>query len=162
MTLIPAPSWVWVWRLILVKARFLALLSAAAILAACSGGGTGTAIPSGGQTVPQDNELTTLSTFSARDNATGTLVRILPTVDVISSLPSGDRTTSATSPLLYHNGPVQTAPQLYVVFWGSAWNGSGDPNGVDVPAQIVLRRDRREQVAQQRYAVHAKRRRTRR
>jgi hypothetical protein len=114
----------------LVKARLLALLSAAAILAACSGGGGG-AIPSGGaQTVPQGNELTPLSTFSAVDTATGTLVRIFPTVDVINSLPAGERATSATNPLLYHGGPVQTAPKLYVVFWGSAWNGSGDPYGV--------------------------------
>lgn len=31
--------------------------------------------------------------------------------------------------LTYHGGPVQTAPKLYVVYWGSAWNGSGDPDG---------------------------------
>ena len=117
----------------MAKARLLALLGAAAILAACSGGG-GQVIPAtgGGQSTPQDLELTPLSTFSAVDTATGTVVRIFPTVDVISALHRpGDRTTLATNPLLYHGGPVQTAPKLYVVFWGSAWNGtSGDPDGV--------------------------------
>ena len=38
--------------------------------------------------------------------------------------------TGRTSNLTYHNGPVETAPKIYVVFWGSAWNGSGDPHGV--------------------------------
>jgi hypothetical protein len=33
--------------------------------------------------------------------------------------------------LLYNGGPVQTAPKIYVVFWGSSWNSStGDPNGM--------------------------------
>lgn len=117
----------------MLKARLLALASAAALLAACSGGG-GTAIPAGSGVQPssETRELTTLSTFSAVDNATGTLVHIYPTRDIISALRDqpGSRTTQSTSPLLYHNGPVQTAPKLYVVFWGSAWNGSGDPNGV--------------------------------
>ena len=116
----------------MIKARLLALLSAAAILAACSGGG-GQAIPSSGTTTASsaDRELTTLSTFSAVDNATGTVVHIYPTRDIIDAMHSnGGRTTQATTPLLYHGGPIQTAPKLYVVFWGSAWNGSGDPYGV--------------------------------
>ncbi|MDB5094748.1 MAG: hypothetical protein JWO85_2849 [Candidatus Eremiobacteraeota bacterium] len=116
----------------MVQARLLALLSAAAILAACSSGG-GQAIPSASTTTTSsaDRELTTLSTFSAVDTATGTVVRIFPTRDVIDTInSSGGRTPQATSPLLYHNGPIQTAPKIYVVFWGSAWNGSGDPNGV--------------------------------
>jgi serine protease len=117
----------------LVKARLLALLCAAAILAACSGGG-GQAIPSSHTTTASssDRELTTLSTFSAVDNATGTVVHIYPTREIIDAtrLVNGSRTPQATSPLLYHNGPIQTAPKIYVVFWGSAWNGSGDPNGV--------------------------------
>ncbi|MDB5043918.1 MAG: hypothetical protein JWN27_4644 [Candidatus Eremiobacteraeota bacterium] len=116
----------------MVQARLLALLSAAAIFAACSSGG-GQAIPSAGTvaTSSGDRELTTLSTFSAVDTATGTVVRIFPTREVIDTINStGGRTTQATTPLLYHNGPIQTAPKIYVVFWGSAWNGSGDPSGV--------------------------------
>jgi len=116
----------------LIKARLLALLCAAAILAACAGGG-GQAIPSSGNTTASSNdrELTTLSTFSAIDSATGTIVHIYPTREIIDTLhSSGARTPQATSPLLYHNGPIQTGPKLYVVFWGSAWSGSGDPYGV--------------------------------
>jgi serine protease len=47
--------------------------------------------------------------------------------------PAGARTTQATSGgnLTYHGGPIQTAPKIYVVHWGSAsqW-GSGDIDGV--------------------------------
>jgi hypothetical protein len=59
------------------------------------------------------------------------MVHIYPTRDIIDAMhQTGGRTTQATTPLLYHGGPVQTAPKIYVVFWGSAWNGSGDPSGV--------------------------------
>jgi hypothetical protein len=37
---------------------------------------------------------------------------------------------STSGNLLYHGGPIQTAPKIYVVFWGSAWNSGGDPNGM--------------------------------
>ena len=104
----------------------------AALLSACSGGGQ-TAVPTtnGGLQPASQGELTTLSTFVARDTETGTLVRILPTKQLIdqTNLASGQRSTQAVSNLLYHGGPIQTAPKIYVVFWGSAWNGSGDPNG---------------------------------
>jgi predicted small lipoprotein YifL len=41
------------------------------------------------------------------------------------------RAAQAANGLIYGGGPVQTSPKIYVVFWGSAWNGSGgDPNGV--------------------------------
>jgi serine protease len=115
----------------LLKARLLGLFSAAALLAACSGGGGGSSIPAGNNApLAPDNEYRTVSSFSAV-GSTGELVRIYPTADAFSTIPAGERTAQATSPLVYHNGPVQTAPKLYVVFWGSAWNGStGDPNGV--------------------------------
>ena len=81
----------------------------------------------------EDRELTTVSTFVAQDNATGELVRIYPTRDTIDALratEAGQRELQARRRLTYHGGPVQTAPKIYVVFWGSAWNSSGDPNGV--------------------------------
>jgi serine protease len=40
------------------------------------------------------------------------------------------KSASTSSNLLYNGGPIQTAPKIYVVFWGSAWNGSGDPDGM--------------------------------
>jgi serine protease len=112
------------------QARFLALAAASALLAAC-GTGANQMIPgqSGSDTQASSNELTTLSTFTARNNATGELVHIFPTKDVFSSVRSNGRAAMAGSNLLYGGGPVATAPKIFVVFWGSAWNGSGDPNG---------------------------------
>ena len=37
-------------------------------------------------------------------------------------------TSGGSSNLSYHGGSVQTAPTIYVVFWGSQWN-NGDPSG---------------------------------
>ncbi len=112
------------------QARFFALAAASALLAAC-GTGANQMIPaqSGSGTQASSNELTTLSTFTARNDATGELVHILPTKDVLSSIRGSGRAVQATSNLLYGGGPVQTGPKIFVVFWGSAWNGSGDPNG---------------------------------
>jgi hypothetical protein len=39
--------------------------------------------------------------------------------------------SASTTNLLCHGGAVQTAPKMYLIFWGSAWNTSaGDPDGV--------------------------------
>jgi hypothetical protein len=119
-----------------LKARFLAAAAAsAALLAACSGGGS-TVVPSqndsgASQQPAASSEFRSVSTFMAQNTATGEYVRIFPTKDVIDTLRAngGLRTTQAVSNLTYHGGPVQTAPKIYVVYWGSAWNGSGDPNG---------------------------------
>ena len=105
------------------------------MLTACGGGGV-TVVPAGTgtQTQAEQRELTTISTFTARNDATGDFVRIYPTrdtLDVLRANASTERTTLATSPLTYHGGPVQTAPKIYVVYWGSSWNStSGDPKGV--------------------------------
>lgn len=116
----------------MVQARLFALAAISALLTACGGGGQSVPVtPSASVTAPQDHQLTTLSTFVARDEATGTLVHIYPTRDIIASIRSSSRTPRAVSNLIYNGGPVQTAPRLYVVFWGSAWNtSSGDPSGV--------------------------------
>ncbi len=116
------------------QARLFAVATAAALLTACgAGGGNQTLTPAApGNAQTSSSELTPLSTFTARDNATGTVVHILPTRDVLAAVRSGagsQRTTQSTNNLNYGGGPVQTSPRLYVVFWGSAWNGSGDPNG---------------------------------
>jgi hypothetical protein len=121
-----------------LKARFLAAAAAsAALLAACSGGGS-TVVPSqndsGTSQQPQaSSEFRVVSTFSAQNNTTGELVRIYPTrnvMDAFRASAAGRRFVHATGNLTYHGGPVQTAPKIYVVFWGSAWNGSGDPDGL--------------------------------
>jgi hypothetical protein len=111
------------------KARLLALAAISALLTACGGGGQ--TVPTTPDTGAASSELTRLSTFEARDETTGAVVRIFPTRDVISTLGSAERAPLAVSNLTYHGGPIQTAPKLYVVFWGSSWNTTtGDPNGV--------------------------------
>lgn len=111
--------------------RLLAAASLAAMCAACGGGGT-QIVPNAPASSTRSSELTTLSTFEARNVTTGEIVRILPTRDVLGTRsPLARPTASGTSNLLYHGGPVQTSPHLYLVFWGAAWNdGSGDPNGM--------------------------------
>jgi len=126
------------------KGRLAALAAVAAVLAACSGPGSQSLAPA--TTRPQSTgELTTLSAFTARNNVTGQTVRIFPTRETFDSYggslngialqghetyqPNGNSGGASTSGnLLYHNGPVQTAPKLYLVLWGN-WSG-GDPYGV--------------------------------
>jgi len=116
------------------KAKLFAFAAISALLTACGGGG---------QTVPASNpqlqqqapsdEFRTISLFRAQNVVTGDTVRIFPTTDAVQAYRlahAGERTTQAVNNLLYGGGPIQTAPQLYVVFWGSAWNGAGDPKGV--------------------------------
>jgi len=46
-----------------------------------------------------------------------------------NELYTGTNQASTTGNMTYHGGPIQTAPKIYVTFWGSAWNTTGDPNG---------------------------------
>ena len=86
------------------------------------------------QAQSNEREFTSLSLFTAQNNLTGETVRVFPTKDVMDAFrvsQAGQRATQATSNLLYNGGPIQTNPKMYVVFWGSSWNGStGDPQGV--------------------------------
>jgi hypothetical protein len=120
----------------LKAARYFAVAAVAALLTACNGGQSSPPpFPPAAQQKGQaeDRELTVLSTFTAQNTTTGETVRIYPTRDVIDSLRAaagGQREVQAVSNLTYHGGPVQTNPKMYIVFWGSSWNGSGDPSGV--------------------------------
>ncbi len=118
--------------------RVIAAAAVSALLAACGGGNPGNSTPPFPARPAQsvDRELTTLSTFVAQNVQTGELVRIYPTKDTIDELRAngGLRETQAVSNLTYHGGPIQTAPKIYAVYWGSAWNGSGDPNGIKARA----------------------------
>jgi serine protease len=63
-------------------------------------------------------------------------LHIMFTRDMVAAFPTDptQRVTlarpSSNPNLTYHGGLIQTAPKIYVIFWGSAWNGSGDPNGM--------------------------------
>jgi hypothetical protein len=114
--------------------KLLAAMGAAALLTACAGGGS-TTLPAAQQPLQAQSggrQLHMLSTFTAvGDN--GAILRVFPTREALSHEALGVGGTSA-GPLLYGGGPIQTAPHLYVVFWGSAWNSStGDPNGIQGP-----------------------------
>ncbi len=111
--------------------KLLAVAAAATLLAACNNGSaTPPQMPK--TAAVDDRELMNVSTFEARNVQTGETVRIFPTRDALEAAriaETGQRSTQAVANLTYHGGPIQTAPKLYVVFWGSAWNGSGDPDG---------------------------------
>lgn len=112
--------------------RLIAVAAVSAILTACGGGNPANSVPPFPARPAQsaDRELTTLSTFVAQSTETGALVRIYPTRDIMDSLRSTQARATTSSNLTYHGGPIQTAPKIYAIYWGSAWNGSGDPNGV--------------------------------
>jgi serine protease len=110
--------------------RLLPALLAASILAACSSNG-GSTLPSAA--TPQSNPgFITLGTYTATGDA-AQLIHFMPSNDVLSS-PRGPITTmrrpGGGGNLVYHNGPIQPASKTYVVYWGAAWTGSGDPKGV--------------------------------
>ena len=116
----------WVWRSFLNQTKLIAIAGMAALLTACQGGqATPPPLPSQTQTQSADRELQSLSLFEAQNVATGEHVRTFPTKDAMDAFrltQAGQRATQATGVLLYHGGPIQTNPKMYVVFWGSSWN----------------------------------------
>ena len=116
------------------QARLFAVAAISALLTACNNGGaTPPPMPRAVQPSSDVREFQSISTFVAQNTTTGEFVRVYPTrdgMDAFRATDAGQRFTQATNNLTYHGGPVQTAPKIYVVYWGSAWNGSGDPNGV--------------------------------
>ena len=113
--------------------KILAFAGVASILAACGGGGS-QVVPAGasGAKAPSSaRRLTMLSKFTAvGDN--GAILRVFPTREALGHEALG--VGGGAGPLLYGGGPVQTAPKIYVVFWGSSWTSSnGDPNAIQSP-----------------------------
>jgi serine protease len=100
-----------------------------ATLAACSGGGS-LPVTSSTNQMPQSIPRRVV-------DSSGATRTILYTVEVersgrVGSGTSNSRTTlaSGSGNLIYHNGPIQPAPKVYVVYWGSTWTTTGDPRGV--------------------------------
>ncbi|HET7815630.1 MAG TPA: hypothetical protein VFL13_14785 [Candidatus Baltobacteraceae bacterium] len=93
------------------------------------------AVPGGSQA--QSHEFTMTSAFTMV-NRQGQTIHVYPTRDVFQTfegvLPGSGRVTmrhgGGGTNLTYHGGPVQTAPKLYLVLWGSSWSAGGDPDGV--------------------------------
>lgn len=106
--------------------RLVPALVAASLLAACSGGGTAPTVPSANL-----NSFVVTGANTAMGDA-GAAITFMP-VNVPGL--AGGRAPErgghhAAGNLTYHNGPIQAAPKLYVVFWGASWSGSGDPDGL--------------------------------
>lgn len=110
-------------------AKLSAIAAVAALLAACSGGPQ--------SSIPTTQYLPAGQMHTMVDD--GVLIHYLPTfsgiqaqpTDPLGRLPMARPAASSGGNLLYGGGPVQTAPKIYVVFWGSGWNtSSGDPDGV--------------------------------
>jgi hypothetical protein len=43
---------------------------------------------------------------------------------------AASRDATSTKLLSYHGGRVQTAPRIYLIYWGPSWFSAGDPSGV--------------------------------
>ena len=108
--------------------KLVAVAAVAAVLAACSGVGTTPTAPAGGQTAQATVPRTIMG-------SNGQAMHILYTKQtelagrVSDGGSAGSVHTLATSNMTYHNGPIQTAPKLYMVEWGN-WGSTGDPDGV--------------------------------
>lgn len=110
--------------------KLSALAIATFVFTAC-GGGTNSSLPSTGtgavsihgivvsvpRTIVSDGHIVVV--FYNKWTETGGYVS--------PQLYAGTKTASSTLPLLYNGGPVQTAPKIYLTFWGNAWNTIGDP-----------------------------------
>ena len=115
--------------------RVFSALAIASMLAACSGG-TGTVPSTQNATTPtsQDQAKYPRMTMSAE----GQPIVYFYNKDIeLNGLVEenggsiGSRTTESViaGAMTYHGGPVQTAPKIYLVEWGT-WGSSGDPDGV--------------------------------
>ena len=116
-----------------IRSKIAAVFALGALLAGCAGGGSGFSpqTPSGSSAGP-----TTQSIPRSALGSDGRVMTFFYTKQIEQSghvvgNTSGPRAMATSSNMTYHNGPIQPAPKVYVVYWGSAWNTStGDPHGV--------------------------------
>jgi hypothetical protein len=101
--------------------RLIASLTAAALLAACSSGGSSPSIPSGPQSSVPSSFQQGASPQSMVQMPVRAFVdetgRPVASTHVMSIFGGVSTATAAATNLLYHGGPVQTKPTIYVVFW---------------------------------------------
>ncbi len=113
--------------------RVIPAVIAAALLAACSGGGGTSSLPdSAGVTQSSSGDFRPMDAYRATGDA-NRLIHYFPANDGLWITREGAQSrvgSASTSNLVYNGGPIQTSPKTFVVYWGSAWNGAGDPNGV--------------------------------
>lgn len=127
-----------------ISSRLLSIVIIAG-LAACSGGsGTVPQAPTGASGTNQMSAQPVPRRVT--DSTTGAARAILYTKEIelsgrVSAGPSGTRTTlAAATNMVYNGGVVQTAPSIYVVYWGSTWTTTGDPRHVQAYLNNFLSR----------------------
>ncbi len=105
--------------------RLLAFGTVAALLAACSGNGVQ---PVPGNSIGPASTGTGPAIQSRTMALDGLTVHVVPArgVKVLSDYTQGIATLSSghagsSANLVWHGGPVQTVPTIYIVFWGSKW-----------------------------------------
>ena len=104
------------------------------MLAACSGG-TGT-VPSTNATTPTSQNQAKYPRITMSAEGQPIVYFYNKNIELGGLVDNGsgsrvERTPESiiTGAMTYHNGPVQTAPKIYIVEWGT-WNSTGDPDGV--------------------------------
>lgn len=105
----------------------MASVVAASLLAACSAGGGTTSVPATSQ-----SSFTQTGMYTAIGDA-GRAIAFMPSQSALAITPghiAPMRRPGGGGNLAYKGGPIQTSPKTYVVYWGSAWSGSGDPDGM--------------------------------
>jgi serine protease len=100
--------------------RLLGAAIAAALLAACSSGGSSIPTAQSSGSTPQAVRVPINSPFIMYDGH-GHIAHIMLTREGMARFRAH---RSSSSPLTYHGGPVQTAPQVVLILWGM---GTSDP-----------------------------------
>jgi serine protease len=109
--------------LVLKTSRILAAAAAAALLAACSGNGSSIPSASSPNGVAPELRVPMNSPYVMYDGHDH-VARLMLT----RGAQHDAQRAGTSSNLVWHNGPVQHPPSVYLVFWGNFQSG-GDPNG---------------------------------
>ncbi len=121
----------------MLRSRLLAAAAFTSLLAACAGGGT-PSVPSAPQPSSSFTAPSRTMTDARGEVAVVTFTKeVQDTINLLDGGTAGGRVTmrhSSGGNLTLHGGPVSTAPEIYLVLYGSAWGGatgggSGDPDG---------------------------------
>ena len=116
--------------------KLVPALIAASMLAACAGGGGTSSLPNSNTPDAHSSstgDFTVMGAYRAIGDANRE-IHFLPSNDglwrTMSHGAQGHGSAGTAGNLLYNGGPIQNSPKTYVVYWGSAWSTTGDPNGM--------------------------------
>jgi hypothetical protein len=116
--------------------RLAAGVAGVSLLAACSGGGPAIAPQASQQ---QSGALSTSVLAQTPQGLTvvrnGLTLHLFP----VKGSALAAASASSTSNLIYHGGPIQGAPKIYLIEWGSWTASTGDPDGEGPVLQSFLK-----------------------